>query len=140
MKIYIKYNNKKISINTDIYQSIKSIIYYYLEQNNINNDVDNFFLDYNGKYIDSNFSLEKYKIKNNSILNLNKKVKGGNSFIQYAKKNPKQVIICILNLTCNDIVFYKFDLRIECEGTRVTLQLQSAEIIFINFPMPRAVS
>ena len=96
MKIYIKYNNKKISINTDIYQSIKSIIYYYLEQNNINNDVDNFFLDYNGKYIDSNFSLEKYKIKNNSILNLNKKVKGGNSFIQYAKKNPKQVIICIL--------------------------------------------
>jgi hypothetical protein len=104
MKIYINYENKKKYINTCNYQSIKSIIYQYLCENNINKNIENFFLDYNGLYLDTNFSLEKYNILDNFVLNLNIKKKGGkknkskdkNSFLSYLSKNPMKVGICLL--------------------------------------------
>jgi hypothetical protein len=96
MKIYINYENKKVYINTKNYESIKSIIYHFLIENNINNDVDDFFLDYNGIHLDSNFSLEKFDITENCILNLNKKNRGGDSFFNFVMKNPIQVSICLL--------------------------------------------
>jgi len=77
MKIYINYENKKKNINTNNYQSIKSIIYQYLSENNINNDIEDFFIDYKGIHLDIDFSLEKYNILDNYILNLYKKKKGG---------------------------------------------------------------
>jgi len=97
MKIYINYENKKKNINTKNYQSIKSIIYQYLSENNINNDIENFFIDYKGIHLDIDFSLEKYNILNNYILNLYKKKRGGDfAFFKYLFKNPIQVIICLL--------------------------------------------
>jgi hypothetical protein len=77
MKIYINYNNKKKSINTINYQSNLSIINQYLEENNMKDDYQNFFLDYNGLHLDNHLSLEKYSIECGFILNLNKKNKGG---------------------------------------------------------------
>jgi hypothetical protein len=96
MKIYINYENKKVYVNTKNYESIKSIIYHFLLENNIKDDIDDFFLDYNGMHLDSNFSLEKYDIIENYILNLNKKNRGGDSFFNFAMKNPIQVTICLL--------------------------------------------
>ena len=97
MKIYINYENKKKNINTNNYQSIKSIIYQYLSENNINNDIEDFFIDYKGIHLDIDFSLEKYNILDNYILNLYKKKKGGVfDFISYLTKHPVQVIFCLL--------------------------------------------
>lgn len=79
MRIFITNKNIKTIINTKDYQSINSVINEYLILNNINDNLDNFFLDYNGIYLNSNFSLEKYNIENESILNLNIKNKGGSS-------------------------------------------------------------
>ena len=96
MKLYIIYENIKIKITTQNYQSIKSIIYQYLSENNLKDDIDNFYLNYNGAYLDNNMSLEKYNIYENFTLNLNIKKKGGDCFISYALRNPLQVIICLL--------------------------------------------
>ena len=43
MKIYINYESSKKHIYTNNYQSVKSIIYQYLCENTISDDVDNFF-------------------------------------------------------------------------------------------------
>lgn len=79
MKIFITNKNIKTIINTKDYQSINSIINDYLIYNNINDNLDNYFLDCNGIYLNSNFSLEKYNIENESLLNINIKNKGGSS-------------------------------------------------------------
>lgn len=80
MRIYIHYNNKKTKVETYNYQSIGSIINKYLEENRIiNNEINNYFLDYNGLYLNNNYSLEKYDIVDDFILNLNNKLKGGSS-------------------------------------------------------------
>ena len=89
MKIYIKYINKKSLINTNNYQSVNSIIYEYLNKNNINNtDINDYFLEYNGIILNKDYSLEKYQIdekleKTNiyiiPLINLNRKIKGGAS-------------------------------------------------------------
>ena len=70
-EIYIKYENKRSLINTHKYQSIASIINDYLVKDE--HDISDYFLDYNGIYLNCNFSLEKYNICNNSELTLNKK-------------------------------------------------------------------
>jgi len=97
MKIFIKYKNKQKLIETYDYQSIASIINKYLE-NNDNNDIDinNYFIDYNGAYLNCNFSLEKYNIQSNSVLTLNDKNRGGNSFFSFAAKHPATVALCFL--------------------------------------------
>jgi hypothetical protein len=101
-EIYIKYENKKSLINTNNYQSIASIINDYLKKDDNDGDTDNthdisdYFLDYNGIYLNCNFSLEKYNICNNSELTLNKKKRGGNSFFSFAAKNPIMVAICMI--------------------------------------------
>jgi hypothetical protein len=77
MDIYIKFESDKFILKVNKYESIKSIINKYLELKNINDSIENYFLDYNGNYLDNDFSLDKYKIKDNNILNLNKKIKGG---------------------------------------------------------------
>jgi hypothetical protein len=98
MKIIIKYLDNKSLLNTKKYQSIKSIINDFLIINNINNDIDNFYLDYNGNYLNLDYSLEKYEIKENYILTLNNKLKGGigfdTSFFTYFMKNP--VIVSLM--------------------------------------------
>lgn len=97
MKIYINYENKRKNINTDNYQSIKSIIYQYLSENNINNDIEDFFIVYKGIHLDIDFSLEKYNILDNDTLILYKKKKGGDfAFFTYLFRNPIQVIFCLL--------------------------------------------
>ena len=83
MNIYIKYgdNNKQL-IRIKNYESINSIINNYLIKNNINdNEIDDYFLDYNGKYLNKNFSIEKYNLKEETILTINKKKKGGSAFL-----------------------------------------------------------
>lgn len=103
MKIYIKYENKNKIINTNNYESINSIINKFIIKYEINHNLynylynisDNYFIDYNGKYLDVNMCLEKYNIKKNSILNLNKKKRGGNSFIDFVTKNIFLVIIVL---------------------------------------------
>jgi hypothetical protein len=92
MKIFIKYENTKISLITINYESIASIINKFIKNDNINN----YFMDYNGLYLNNNFSLEKYNIKTNSILNLNKKKRGGNSFFNFVKKNPVTIAVCLI--------------------------------------------
>lgn len=96
MKIYINYNNNKKIIHTKNYQSINSILYDYLNENNLNNNIEDYYLNYNGNYLDGNNSLEKYEIKDKSILTLNIKQKGGNSFTSFAKANPGIVTIAFM--------------------------------------------
>jgi hypothetical protein len=96
MKIFINYECNKKEINTQNYQSITSIINQYINENNINENIDDYFLDYNGMYLNRNFSLEKYEIKEESILNLHTKKRGGNSFFSFAMKNPTLVFTVFL--------------------------------------------
>jgi hypothetical protein len=100
MKIFINYKNNNILLNNELitknYESINSIINNFLIQNNINDKIQNFFLDYNGIYLNNNYSLEKYNIKDSFHLNLNKIIKGGNSFMSFAKKNPAIVAISFI--------------------------------------------
>jgi len=93
MKIFINYECNKKIINTENYESITSIINKYVIENNINEDIDNYFLDHNGIYLNRNFSLEKYKIKEESTLNLHTKKRGGSNFVSFAMKNPFLVFI-----------------------------------------------
>jgi hypothetical protein len=93
MKIYIKYlSNKNYLINIENYQSINSIInQYIIEQNTNSNNVlldenlDNYFISYNGLKLNKKYSLEKYEISENSILTLNQRQKGGNNFFSFAQ-------------------------------------------------------
>ena len=96
MKIIIKYETKRFNIITKNYQSINSIINQYLSENNIDDEINNYFIEYNGKYLNKDCSLEKYDISDNTILTLNKKNKGGNSFFTFVGKNPMMVFICLL--------------------------------------------
>ena len=79
MIIYINYFDKKYVLEIDSYESIDSIINKYINLYNINDDPNNYFLDYNGLYLNKKFCLDKYNIKDNYILNLNKKKKGGDN-------------------------------------------------------------
>ena len=96
MKIFINFNNIKKEININNYVSINSIISQYLIENKLINVIDNYFLDYNGLYLNNNYSLEKYNIQENTVLNLNDKVKGGSSFFSYIISNPIQVFIAFI--------------------------------------------
>lgn len=96
MKIFINFNNIKKEININNYVSIHSIISQYLTENKLINVIDNYFLDYNGLYLNNNYSLEKYNIQENTVLNLNDKVKGGSSFFSYIISNPLQVFIAFI--------------------------------------------
>ena len=96
MKIFINFNNIKKEININNYVSINSIISQYLIENKLINVIDNYFLDYNGLYLNNNYSLEKYNIEENTVLNLNDKVKGGSSFFSYISSNPIQVAIALI--------------------------------------------
>lgn len=96
MRIFINFNNIKKEININNYVSINSIISKYLIDNKLINVIDNYFLDYNGLYLNNNYSLEKYNIKENTILTLNDKVKGGSSFFSYIASNPIQVFIAFI--------------------------------------------
>ena len=91
MKIYIKYLNNKILVNSKKYESVNSIINSLITENkNIikNENFNDFLLDYDGKNLNKNFSLEKYEIKEESILTLYPKLKGGNSFFSFAYHHP----------------------------------------------------
>ena len=96
MKIFINFNNIKKELNINNYVSINSIINQYLIENKLINVIDNYFLDYNGIYLNNNYSLEKYNIEENTVLNLNDKVKGGSSFFSYIASNPLQVFIVFI--------------------------------------------
>ena len=96
MKIFINFNNIKKEININNYVSINSIISKYLIENKLINVIDNYFLDYNGLYLNNNYSLEKYNIQENTVLTLNDKVKGGSSFFSYMISNPAQVFIALI--------------------------------------------
>lgn len=94
MKIFINYNNINNPIIINNYSSVNSILNQYLENYNIKGSIDDYYLDYNGKYLSNDYSLEKYNIEENEILNLNSKLRGGGSnFFSYAKKNPMGVLI-----------------------------------------------
>ena len=95
MNINVRFNNNTYIIKTKIYQSIHSIINQFIDEQKIEYNIDDLFLDYNGTYLDNNFSLEKYNINDNNTLNLNIKIKGGNSFISFLTNHP---FICIFSL------------------------------------------
>jgi hypothetical protein len=100
MKIFIKYLNNKVLLNTKKYQSIKGIINDFLFVNSVKEDIENFYLDYNGNYLNLDYSLEKYEIKENYTLTLNSKLKGGigfdTSFFSYFMKNKLKVIFMMI--------------------------------------------
>ena len=91
MKIYIKYIDNKFLINTKNYESINSIIFSCINENISlikNNNNNDFILDSDGIILNKNYSLEKYNIKENSVLNLYPKLKGGNSFFSFIFSHP----------------------------------------------------
>lgn len=97
MNIIINFNSKKYNYYSKKYESVNSIINSFIEINNINdNDINNYFLDYYGQYLNGNYCLEKYNIKENSEITLNKKIKGGNSFFSFVTKNPFLVIFSLI--------------------------------------------
>ncbi len=96
MRIFINFNNIKKELNINNYVSIQSIISQYLVENKLINVIDNYFLDYNGSYLNNNYCLEKYNITEDSILNLNDKIRGGSSFFSYVASNPIQVFIAFI--------------------------------------------
>jgi hypothetical protein len=90
MKLNIIYNNKNISINIHKYLSINSLISLF------NNNIDDYYADYNGIYLDKNYSLDKYGIKENSIIKINKKIKGGNKLFNSIKKHKWYSLLILL--------------------------------------------
>jgi hypothetical protein len=96
MRIFINFNNIKKELNINNYVSIQSIISQYLVENKLINVIDNYFLDYNGSYLNNSYCLEKYNIQEDSILNLNDKIRGGSSFFSYVASNPIQVFIAFI--------------------------------------------
>ena len=82
MKINVINNNKKYIINVNKYVSINSILYHFYD------NTDDYYIDYNGIYLDKNYSLDKYNIEDDSTITINKKVRGGKSnFFNFVKKN-----------------------------------------------------
>ena len=82
MKINVINNNKKYIINVNKYVSINSILYHFYD------NTDDYYIDYNGKYLDKNYSLDKYNIIDESTITINKKVRGGKSnFFNFVKKH-----------------------------------------------------
>jgi len=98
MKIFIQYKNNKILYETYKYQSIYSIIDNFINLNNniINKDPNNYFLDYNGSILNKDSCLEKYTDNNYIFLNLFEKKRGGSNFISFAAKNPLLVFIVFI--------------------------------------------
>lgn len=96
MKIFINYDNITIALNAAPYQSTYSIINQFVYDNNIPSNINNFYLDYKGIYLNNNFSLEKYNISENSTLSINYKKKGGSSFFSYAKKHKALIAISLI--------------------------------------------
>ena len=81
MKINVINNNKKYVINVNKYISINSILYQFYE------NTDDYYIDYNGIYLDKNYSLDRYNIENDSTIMIHKKVRGGESrFFKFVKK------------------------------------------------------
>lgn len=105
MNIYIKYENKKILIKTKSYESIYSII-----SNFVKDDIKSYNIFYKNKILDTSYSLEKYDVTENSILVLDKKLKGGNDFMTFAKNNYITVtivfIICLLPILILPLGFF----------------------------------
>ena len=82
MKIYVINNNKKYIINVNKYISINSIL------SQFHDNIDDYYIDYNGMYLDKNYSLDKYNICDECTITINKKVKGGKTdFIKFVKKH-----------------------------------------------------
>jgi hypothetical protein len=82
MKINVINNNKKYIINVNKYVSINSILYHFYD------NTDDYYIDYNGIYLDKNYSLDKYNIIDESTIMIHKKVRGGKSnFINFVKKH-----------------------------------------------------
>jgi len=82
MKINVINNNKKYIINVNKYISINSILFQFYE------NTDEYYIDYNGIYLDKNYSLDKYNITEDSTIMIHKKVRGGESnFLNFVKKN-----------------------------------------------------
>jgi hypothetical protein len=116
MKIFIQYENNKSIYQTEKYQSVYSIISNSLLLNNTitNKNPDDYFLDYNGQYLNKNNCIEKYinyenNCENNCenpeleyeenksiVLNLFEKKRGGSSFFSFAAKNPMTVFIVLI--------------------------------------------
>lgn len=96
MNIIISFDKNKYSIMTQNFESINSIINNFLEIHNIDINIEDYFLDYNGQYLNGNYSLEKYNILENSNLTLNKKIRGGNSFFSFISKNPVLVVFSLI--------------------------------------------
>jgi hypothetical protein len=95
MKIFINFKNKKTLITTKKFQSVNSIINQYFTDNHINKNINNFFIHYNGTYLNKDLSLEKYNILDGYVINIDTVKKGGSNFFSYAKKNMLQVIIAL---------------------------------------------
>lgn len=125
MKIFIQYENNKTLYNTNKYQSIYSITDNFLNLNNniINKDPNNYFLDYNGQVLNKDCCIEKYISYDNQyynehynehynedynehyndnnrndyiVLNLFEKKRGGSAFFSFAMKNPFLVFIVFI--------------------------------------------
>jgi hypothetical protein len=95
MKIYIKYENTQL-IETNNFSSINSIINKYIHDNKLDSSYcnsDDFYVDYNGNYLNRNYSLEKYDITDGNTIQLHKVVKGGSNFFSFATKNYFLVFI-----------------------------------------------
>jgi hypothetical protein len=90
MKLNIIYNNKNIPIHIHKYSSINSLISLF------NTNIDDYYADYNGIYLDKNYSLDKYDIKENSILKINQKIKGGNKLVNSIKKHKGYSLLILL--------------------------------------------
>ena len=96
MKIFIKYKDDKDILYTKDYQSINSITNQYFTDNHIDDDINNYNVYYNGIQLNYGLSLEKYNINEDETLTIYPKVKGGNSFFSFAKKNFVYVIIVFI--------------------------------------------
>ena len=82
MKINVINNNKKYIINVNKYISINSILFQFYE------DTDDYYIDYNGIYLDKNYSLDKYNIIDESTIMIHKKIRGGKpNFFYFVKKH-----------------------------------------------------
>jgi hypothetical protein len=82
MKINVINNNEKYIINVNKYVSINSILYHFYDNS------DDYYIDYNGIYLDKNYSLDKYNIIDESTIMIHKKVRGGKSnFFNFVKKH-----------------------------------------------------
>ena len=94
--MYIKFNNNKYKIKTHKYNSILSVINEFLDTTSHNLNIEDLYLDYNGNYLSNDLSLDKYNINDDTELNLNIKLKGGNSFFTFFKDHYIIVILVFI--------------------------------------------